>query len=296
MTARTEVIPTVTAGGAALIAEVLPRRVRIEPAPHWPRVRIREVWASRELVLFLAWRDVKVRYAQTVLGAAWAVLQPVMSMVVFTVIFGRFARIPSDGAPYAAFSLAALVPWTYFSGALGGAANSLIANSNMLTKVYFPRLAIPFAPMLAGLMDFAIAFVVLLVVLIAFGITPSPWSLLVIPCCMLTAMMTALGVGCALAALNIQYRDFRQIAVFLVQVWMYASPIVYPLSMVPARFRVAYSLNPMVGVISGFRAVLLEQGTVPWMTILLGMATSAVLLSVGMMYFRHTERVFADVA
>jgi lipopolysaccharide transport system permease protein len=296
MTARAEIISGSAPRRAAPIGEARSRKVRIEPAPRWPRLRLDDVWASRELVFFLAWRDIKVRYAQTVLGAAWAVLQPVMTMVVFTVIFGRFARIPSDGAPYAVFSLAALVPWTYFAGALGGAANSLIANSNLLTKVYFPRLAIPFAPVVAGLMDFAIAFVVLVVVLVASGITPSAWALVVIPCCMLTTMMTAVGVGTGLAALNIQYRDFRQIAGFLVQVWMYASPIVYPLSMVPAEFRMAYSLNPMVGVISGFRAVLLGQGAVPWATIVLGLATSGVLLAVGTAYFRHTERVFADVA
>lgn len=272
------------------------RTTRIAPAPSWPRFHWRELWATRELLAFLAWRDVKVRYAQTVLGVAWAVLQPLMTMMIFTVIFGRFARIPSDGVPYAVFSLAALVPWTYFSTALSGASNSLVASANLLTKVYFPRLAIPIAPLLAALIDFAIAFVMMLIVLLAHGLRPSPWALVVLPWCMAMAMLTALGVGCGLAALNIQYRDFRQIAAFLVQVWMYASPIVYPISMVPAQLRGLYALNPIVGVIGGFRATLLGLDAVPWLSMLVGTASSLALLVAGVAYFRHTERLFADVA
>jgi len=274
---------------------VAARVIRIAPAGRWPTVDVLELWGARDLVGFLVWRDIKVRYAQTVLGAGWAVLQPLMGMVVFTVVFGRFARIPSDGVPYAAFSLTALVPWTYFSGALGGAANSLVANRNLLTKIYFPRLAIPMAPMFAGLVDFAIAFTVLLLVLAGYGIMPSPWALIVVPLSMCIAMMTALGVGSWLAALNVQYRDVKQITPFLVQIWMYASPIVYPLSLVPERYRTIYALNPMVGVVEGFRAVMLRTNSIPWAPIATSLAIAAVLFLSGAFYFRRVERVFADV-
>ncbi|HWK88592.1 MAG TPA: ABC transporter permease, partial [Longimicrobium sp.] len=207
----------------------------IEPAGRWPRIDLRELWAYRGLFFFLVWRDVKVRYAQTVLGAGWAILQPVLTMLVFTVIFGRFANIPSDGVPYAVFSLAALVPWTYFSTALSGASNSLVSSTNLITKVYFPRLVIPFAPVLAGLVDFAVALVVLGAVMLYYGIVPGALALVVVPLLLLGMMLTAAGVGCWLAALNIQYRDVKHVTPFLVQVWMYASPIVYPMSLVPER-------------------------------------------------------------
>lgn len=296
MTARAETIERPVQMEAAPVTPHRRDRTRLAPAAGWPGVNGRELWMARDLVLFLAWRDVKVRYAQTVLGAAWAILQPVTAMAVFTVIFGRFARIPSDGVPYAAFSLAALVPWTYFAAALSGASNSLVMSSNLLTKVYFPRLAIPIAPLLAGLVDFVIAFAVLLLVLAGVGLTPSPWAVLVIPWCLLTAMLTAAGVGSALAALNVQYRDVKQITPFLLQVWMYTSPIVYPLSMVPPEYRALYSLNPMVGVVAGFRAALLRHEPLPWTTMALSFVTSLLLLVAGTIYFRHTERVFADVA
>jgi lipopolysaccharide transport system permease protein len=237
-----------------------------------------------------------VRYAQTVLGAGWAVLQPLIAMVVFTVIFGRLAKIPSDGVPYAVFSLAALVPWTYFSTALAGSSNSLVLNTALVTRTYFPRLLIPLAPVVAGLVDFSVAFAVLLVVLVASGIVPSLWTLAVVPLLLLAVMMTAAGIGCWLAALNVQYRDVRQVTPFLVQVWMYATPIVYPLSLVPEAFRPLYALNPMAGVVTGFRAVLLGTGPVPWDVVLIGLGASAALLAAGTLYFRHTERVFADVA
>jgi lipopolysaccharide transport system permease protein len=271
-------------------------RVRIEPAQRWPRPNVGELWASRELLLFLVWRDVKVRYAQTVLGAGWAILQPVMATLVFTVVFGRFARIPSNGAPYPVFALAALVPWTYFATALTGASNSLVGNRNLLTKVYFPRLAIPLASVLAGLVDVAIALVVLLAALAWYGITPSPWALVVVPILLTLAATTAAGVGSLLAALNVQYRDVRQLTPFLVQIWMYASPVVYPLTLVPAEYRLLYALNPMVGVIAGTRAVLLDRTAMPWPEVLVGLVVSVVLLACGMFFFRHTERVFADVA
>lgn len=268
----------------------------IEPAGRWPRIDLRELWAYRGLFFFLVWRDVKVRYAQTVLGAGWAILQPVLTMLVFTVIFGRFANIPSDGVPYAVFSLAALVPWTYFSTALSGASNSLVSSTNLITKVYFPRLVIPFAPVLAGLVDFAVALLVLGAVMLFYGIVPGALALVVVPLLVVAMMLTSAGVGCWLAALNIQYRDVKHVTPFLVQVWMYASPIVYPMSLVPERWHGVYALNPMAGIVEGFRAVLLGTSAVSWPTIALSLGVGAVLFVTGSLYFRRTERVFADVA
>lgn len=274
----------------------LAHRLVIEPSGRWPTVDGRELWAYRGLFFFLVWRDIKVRYAQTVLGAGWAILQPVLTMIVFTIIFGNFAGIPSEGVPYPVFSLAALVPWTYFSTALSGASNSLVASTNLITKVYFPRLVIPLAPVLAGLVDLAIAFAVLLVVMLAYGMLPTAESLLVLPVLMVVMMMTAAGVGCWLAALNIQYRDVKYVVPFLVQVWMYLSPIVYPMSMVPEKYRTLYALNPMAGVIEGFRSVLLGTQAVAWSTIAVSLLAGVVLFVSGALYFRRTERVFADVA
>jgi lipopolysaccharide transport system permease protein len=231
-----------------------------------------------------------------VLGAGWAILQPLLTMLVFTVIFGKLARIPSDGVPYPVFSLAALVPWTYFSAALSGASNSLISDKNLVTKVYFPRLVIPCAPVLAGLVDFVIAFVMLLLLMLGYGIIPSSSSVVLLPILMLVMLMTAAGVGCWLAALNIQYRDFRYVVPFLLQVWMYASPIVYPASLVPEAYRAIYALNPMVGVIEGFRSVLLGTGGVEWPIIGLSIVVGGILFITGSLYFRRMERIFADVA
>ena len=268
----------------------------IQPSVRWPRVDLAELWDYRGLFFFLVWRDIKVRYAQTVLGAGWAILQPVLTMVVFTVIFGRFAQIPSDGVPYPVFSLAALVPWTYFATALAGAGNSLVASTNLITKVYFPRLVIPAAPVLASLLDFGIGFVILLLAMLGYGIVPSALSLGVLPLLVLGMMLTSAGVGCWLAALNIQYRDVKYITPFLVQVWMYASPIVYPMSIVPERFRAVYALNPMAGIIEGFRAVLLGTQRVPWPMIGISLMAGTVCFITGALYFRRMERVFADVA
>jgi lipopolysaccharide transport system permease protein len=270
--------------------------VVIRPSRRWPSVDLRELWLYRGLFFFLVWRDIKVRYAQTVLGAGWAILQPLLTMFVFSIIFGKFARIPSDGVPYPVFSLAALVPWTYFSTALAGASNSLISDKNLITKIYFPRLVIPIAPVLAGLVDFAIAFVMLLLLMVGYGIFPSASSLALVPILVLVTAMAAAGVGCWLAALNIQYRDIRYVVPFLVQVWMYASPIVYPTSLVPEEYRMLYGLNPMVGVIDGLRSTLLGTGSVDWSTVGMSMLSSACLFITGALYFRRTERIFADVA
>jgi lipopolysaccharide transport system permease protein len=284
--------------GSAAPAAPVPtgRTVFLRPSGRWPKLDFAELFAYRGLFFFLVWRDVKVRYAQTVLGAGWAVLQPVLMMVIFTVIFGHLAQLPSDGAPYALFSLAALVPWTYFSTALAGASNSLVADQRLITKVYFPRLVIPFAPVLAGLVDFGIAFVILLLLMAAFGVVPAPAALVLLPLLVLSMMMTAAGIGCWLAALNVQYRDIRYAVPFLVQALMYASPIVYPMSLIPERFQPLYALNPMAGVIEGFRSVLLSTGAVPWSMVALSMLSGLVFFVVGVTYFRGMERVFADVA
>ena len=268
----------------------------LEPSGSWPKIDLRELWAYRGLFFFLVWRDIKVRYAQTVLGAGWAVLQPLLTMVVFTVIFGIFARIPSDGVPYPVVSLAGLVPWTYFAAALSGASNSLVASSNLITKVYFPRLVIPYAPVLAGLVDFLIGMGILAAFMLYYGIAPTVAALWVVPVLVVAMMMTAAGVGSWMAALNIQYRDVKYVIPFLVQIWMYASPIVYPMSLVPERYRTLYALNPMAGVIEGFRSVLLGAETVSWGSIGISLGAGAVLFVSGALYFRRMERVFADVA
>lgn len=268
----------------------------IQPAPRVPGINVRELWTYRGLFWFLVWRDIKVRYAQTVLGASWAILQPLLTTVIFAVIFGGLARMPSDGVPYPVFALAGLVPWTYFSTALSGAGGSLVSSTHLITKVYFPRLVIPFAPILAGLVDFAVAFVVLLAGMLAYGVAPSAAALVVVPLLVLAMVLTVAGAGCWLAALNIQYRDVKHLLPFLLQVWMYASPIVYPASLVPERWRALYALNPMVGIIEGFRAVLLRTGSVDWSTIGVSALAGVVLFVSGVLYFRRTERVFADVA
>ena len=273
----------------------LPQLV-IEPPSSWPRLNAGEIWAYRGLLFFLVWRDLKVRYAQTVMGAAWAIIQPLLTMAVFTVIFGNFAKVPSDGVPYPVFSLAALVPWTYFSVAFSTSSASLVANTNLITKIYFPRLVIPLSPVAGGLVDFAIAFVILAGAMVLYGIAPSPLALVVVPLLVAIMAVAAAGVGCLLAALNIQYRDVKYITPFLIQIWMYASPIVYPMSLVPDRVRPFYMLNPMAGVIEGFRAVLLRTGPVPWTAIAIAAAVSAAVFLAGVYYFRRTERLFADVA
>jgi lipopolysaccharide transport system permease protein len=269
--------------------------VVIEPVGRWTGPDLPELWAYRGLFFFLVWRDISVRYAQTVLGAGWAVVQPVLTMIVFTVVFGNFAGIPSDGVPYPIFSFAALVPWAYFSHALTASSGSLLASARMFTKVYFPRLVIPCVPVLAGLVDFSIAFLILLAMTAFYGFVPSLSAILLLPLLIGIMMMTATGVGCWLTAVNIQYRDVKVLTAFLVQSWMYATPIVYPLSVVPEGYRWFYVLNPMVGVIEGFRSVLLGTNPIPWSAIGVSMVVASVLLATGILYFRRMEAIFADV-
>jgi lipopolysaccharide transport system permease protein len=266
----------------------------IEPGGRLPRWGLRELWTYRGLLYFLVWRDLKVRYTQTVLGVLWAVLQPVLNTVVFTVVFGRLARVPTDGVPYPVFALAAVVPWTYVSTAFSSAGTSLLNSANLITKVYFPRLVIPWAPVCAAAVDFAIGLVLLGGALAAYHQTPSPSALLVVPLTMVAFMITAAGVGCWAAAVSIQYRDVKHILPFVATLWMYASPVVYPMSRVPPSYHVLYALNPLAGTLEAFRAALVgrpvEWG--PWME---SAAVAVGLFVSGSLYFRHTERVFADI-
>jgi lipopolysaccharide transport system permease protein len=268
----------------------------IEPAPRWPGINVSELWANRELLLFLVWRDIKVQYAQTALGAAWAVVQPLMTMLIFTLVFGRLAKIPSDGVPYSVFTLAALIPWMYFSSAFSAASASLVNSSNLITKVYFPRLIIPIVSVLSGLVNFAVSCIVLAVMMIWYHVTPSLLAIPMIPALLLLMILTATGVGCWLAAVYIQYRDVRQIVPFIVQIWMYISPVVYPLSLVPERYRTLYALNPMAGIIQTFRVVLLRTGEIPWGTLGVSTIVGIAMFLCGTLYYRRTEHLFADVA
>jgi lipopolysaccharide transport system permease protein len=272
------------------------RVVEVSPAQGSLMVDLGELWDYRGLLLLLVWRDVKSRYTQTVFGAAWAIVQPVLSMVVFSVIFGRFAKIPSDGVPYSVFSLAALVPWSYFSSALSGSSNSLVTSRGLLTKVYFPRLLIPAGAILAMLVDFVIAFAVLLLVMLKLGIFPRIQSLWMIPSALLILSATAMGAGSWLAALNVQYRDVRLLSPFLIQTWMYASPIVYSVSLIPSSYRLIYALNPLSSSLAGFRSALLGTPGPALTQIGLSVLAALTIFVAGILYFRRTERVFADVA
>jgi lipopolysaccharide transport system permease protein len=267
----------------------------IRPSTGWVPLQLRELWAYRELLYFFVWRDIKVRYKQTALGAAWAVIQPFFTMVVFSLFFGRLARVPSDGLPYPVFAYSALVPWTYFATALTQASNSLVEHSRLITKVYFPRVLVPAAAVLAGLLDLAIAFIVLLAILFHYRITPTA-AVVTLPLFVLLAALTALGVGLWLSALNVQYRDVRYTIPFLIQFWLVATPVAYPSSLVPERWRALYGLNPMAGVVDGFRWALLGRRAAPGALLTVSVATVVALFVGGLFYFRRMERTFADVA
>lgn len=267
--------------------------VRIEPPRGWLELRLKEVWSYRELLYFFVWRDVKIRYKQTVVGVAWVVLQPLLTMGVFTLFFGRLAKLPSDGLPYPVFYFAALVPWTYFATALQSCTNVVVENQRVITKVYFPRLILPVSSVMAGLVDFAIGFVVLCAVIAVYGIRPglaAAW----LPVLLLLAVLTALGVGLWMAALNALYRDVKYVVPFLVQFWMFASPVAYPSSLVPARWRWLYGLNPMAGVIDGFRWALTGHGTAPGPLLLASAAGVAVVVIGGLIFFQRMEGSVAD--
>ncbi len=267
---------------------------RVRPSRGWIKLNLREVWEYRELLYFLIWRDVKVRYKQTVLGAAWAILQPLTTMVVFSLFFGKLAKVPSDDLPYPIFSYAALVPWTFFASGLSQGSNSLVGSQNLIKKVYFPRLVIPLASVLAPAVDFCLAFVVLLGMMVAYGIYPTV-NVLWLPLLLLLAFVTSLGVGMWLSALNVQFRDVRYTVPFLTQLWLFATPIAYPSSLLDQPWRTIYGLNPMVGVVEGFRWALLGTETRPGAMLVVSTIAALALLVSGALYFRRMERTFADV-
>ncbi len=256
------------------------------------------IWQSlysyRELLYFLVWRDVLIRYKQAAIGVAWVILQPLLTMVIFTVIFGLFAKLPSDGSPYPVFAYTALLPWNYFAQAIGRSGVSLVSNSNLISKVYFPRLIIPISGALGPLVDFAISFVILLGMMAWYGIAPT-WGVLALPFFMLLAVAAALAVSLYLSALNVKYRDVGHAIPFLVQFWMYASPVVYSVTIIPQKWRLLYGLNPMVGVIEGFRWALLGKERPDFSVIAVGLAVVVALLFGGLIYFKRTERYFADI-
>jgi lipopolysaccharide transport system permease protein len=267
----------------------------IRPSRGWVPINFRELWHYRELLYFLTWRDLKVRYKQTVFGALWAILQPVLSMAAFSLFFGRLAKVPSDGIPYPLFALSGLIPWQLFAYALGQSSNSIVANKNLVSKVYFPRLIVPLAAVLSGLVDFCIAFGVLLVMFILYGYIPSP-ALAMIPLAIILTVVSALAVGLWLSALNVRYRDVQYTIPFLTQFWMFITPIAYSSSLIPARFRSIYGLNPMAGVVECFRWGLFGQhaGSLS----LIGLSSFVVVLAFmgGLAYFRRVEKTFADLA
>src|SRR5437660_3142665 len=267
--------------------------IRIEPPRGILELRLREVWAYRELLYFFVWRDVKIRYKQTAIGVLWVVLQPVLTMLAFTLFFGRLAKLPSEGLPYPVFYFAALVPWTYFSYALQMTTNVVVDNQRLITKVYFPRLILPISAALSGLVDFAIGFVVLAIFTLAYGIRPTPATLW-LPALLLLAVFTALGVGLWLSALNALYRDVKYVIPFLMQFWMFASPVAYPSSLVPQRWRWLYGLNPMAGVIDGFRWALTGHGHAPSASLLVSTAAVLVLLSADLVFFNWMGTSVAD--
>ena len=268
--------------------------LRIVPPHGWFDLDFKEIWAARELLYFFVWRDVKIRYKQTAIGAAWAVLQPFMTMVVFSLFFGSLAKIPSHGLPYPIFYYSALLPWMYFAGALQSATNVVVEQQRVITKVYFPRLVLPLSAVVGGLIDFAISFAVFLAMMLYYRIAPTP-AILLFPCFLLLAVLTALGVGLWLSALNAIYRDVRYVLPFLVQFWLFASPVAYPSSLVPERWRWLYGLNPMAGVIEGFRWSLTGHGQPPNLLLAASAGMLLHIFAVGAAYFQKMEGTIADV-
>jgi lipopolysaccharide transport system permease protein len=267
--------------------------IKIRPPKKWVPINFSEIWQYRELIYFFTWRDVKIRYKQTALGFLWAIIQPLFMMVVFTLFFGGLAKVPSDGIPYPLFSFAALIPWTLFAEGLTRSSASMVSNANIMTKVYFPRLVMPISGILSPLVDFAIAFVILILMMAYYGFVPTI-AIILLPFFILLALMTSLSVGLWLSALNVKYRDFQYTIPFLIQFWLFASPVVYPSSLLPEQFQVLYGLNPMAGVIEGFRWALLGTSP-PGAMILVSVGVVVLLLVGGLFYFKRMEQYFADV-
>lgn len=290
-----EQVTAIPVSGGAVVegAEAGAHHFVIAPSRGWVRFDLRELWHYRDLLYFLTWREISVRYKQTVLGFAWAVLQPLLTMLVFTVFLGRLAKVPSDGIPYPVFSYLGLLPWMYFANALTRSSMSLVANQNLVSKVYFPRILIPLSGTLSALVDFLIAFGILAVLMAWYHIAPAPTALLLIPLSVLTAL-AATGVGMWLAALNVQYRDVQHAIPFLVQVWMYATPVVYPASLVPEKWRVLFALNPLAGIIEAYRSATLGR-PIDWTILGVSAFVTVALTVFGAWRFRKMERVFADI-
>ena len=297
---------TLEVGGACAGARLLPpdqppersaaslHQVVIEPPSGWIGLNLGEVWRYRDLLSLLVWRDFSCRYRQSVLGVGWAIARPVLSVLVFTAIFGMVAHLPSDGLPYPLFSFAALMPWLYFSNALAGTTNSVVGGSALLTKVYFPRLVLPLSGAASGLADLAIQFALLIGLMVWYGLPPT-WAMLAVPLFVVDCMVVSLALGLWLTALNVKYRDVGQLVPFLSQIWMYLTPIVYSSSLVPQRWRAVYSLNPMVGVVDGFRWAMFGRTAPDWTMLGVSSAVTVVLLAAGLYYFRRVEETFADI-
>jgi lipopolysaccharide transport system permease protein len=268
--------------------------IRIEPSRGWVSLQLREIWEYRELLYFLIWRDIKVRYKQTILGGAWAIIQPFFTMVVFSLFFGKLAKVPSDGIPYPIFSFTALVPWSFFANGLNQASNSLVGNSNLITKVYFPRMCMPIASIIGGIIDFALAFSVLIGMVLYYGIIPSV-HIIWIPFFLMLAFSTSLGASLWLSALYVKFHDVRHIIPFLTQIWLFATPIAYPSSLLKEPWFTIYGINPMTGVVEGFRWALLGTDTAPGPIIIVSSLVALGLLLSGAFYFRRMEKTFADV-
>jgi lipopolysaccharide transport system permease protein len=270
------------------------RMIRIAPTKGWTELKLKELWEFRGLLYFLTWRDIKVRYKQTIFGAAWAVIQPFFTMIVFSLFFGRLAKIPSDNIPYPIFAYAALVPWTFFANGLSQASNSLVTSGNIIKKIYFPRLAIPIATVVSGVVDFFIAFIVLILMMLYYGFIPT-LNIIWLPFFFGMTFITSLGVSLWLSAMNVQFRDIRYVIPFLTQFWLFSTPIAYPSSLLPEPWRTIYGINPMVGVVEGFRWALLGTETAPGKIIIVSLFFAVFLLIGGAYYFRRLEKTFADV-
>lgn len=261
----------------------------------WIPVNLKELWAFRELLFFLSWRDIKVKYKQTALGVAWAILQPFVTMIIFSILFGRFAKVPSDGIPYPIFVYAGLLPWNYFSSALSNSGNSIVASSNLITKVYFPRLIIPVSASLTGLLDFFIASLVLFGMMFFYHFTPDASGIVLIPFLIFLIFLVAVGCGLWLSALNVEYRDFQYVIPFLVQIWMFVTPVIYPVTLFPEKYQWLLSLNPMGGIIGAFRSATLGHQSINWSLLIISAGVGVLIFITGLLYFRKVERSFADV-
>jgi lipopolysaccharide transport system permease protein len=269
-------------------------RIRLQRSQGWRALNLEELWRYRELLYFLSWRDIKVRYKQTILGVAWAIIQPLLTMLVFTLFFGKLGKMPSDGIPYPIFTYAALVPWTFFANGLTQSSNSLVQSANVLKKVYFPRLIIPISSVFSGIVDFVFAFIVLIGMMLLYGIVPGI-NVIWLPLLLLLAFVTVLGVGLWLSAMNVQFRDVRYTIPFLTQFWLFATPIAYPSSLLSEPWRLVYGMNPMVGVVEGFRWALLGTQTMPGPIIMVSTGVAFLVLLTGLYYFRRMEKTFADI-